>query len=483
MSFFTLLDLVTFQVYKRSHHEKRTMKNRTQKCTLTFLGGAGTVTGSKTLLEVGNTKVMIDCGLFQGIKELRLKNRAPFPVDPTTIDAIILTHAHLDHCGYIPLLVKKGFKGVIHCTSPTKELTEIILKDSAKIQEEDAERAARHKYSKHEKPEPLYTVKDVMDSLSLFVEHELNEWVKIDEQIKFELLNSGHILGSAFVNLVADGKKIVFSGDIGRTKPLILYPPKPIKEADYIIMESTYGDREHAVENEKEELRAVIQETYENRGILMIPSFAVERTQEIIYILHQLREEGNLPALPIYLDSPMGINATNVYDRFHSWQNIPNSQINQRYDSIRFIEDVDHSKAIVADEAPKIVIAGSGMIEGGRILHYLNNHMDNRRNTLLFIGYQGIGTRGRAIMEGTKEIKFFGQYRKVNCQIRSIGSLSGHGDRNEMNAWLKHFDHAPKKIFLNHGEAHQSDAFRVKIQHELNWDVTIPQLGDCIELE
>ena len=459
------------------------MKNEKKTCKLTFLGGAGTVTGSKTLLEVGGNKVMIDCGLFQGLKELRLKNRAPFPIDPTTIDAIILTHAHLDHCGYIPLLVKKGFKGAIHCTSPTKELTEIILKDSAKIQEEDAERAARHKYSKHEKPEPLYTVKDVMDSLPLFVEHDLNKWVTINEHIKFELLNSGHILGSAFVNMVANGTKIVFSGDIGRTKPLILYPPKQLKEADYIIMESTYGDREHAVENEKEELRAVIQETFENGGILMIPSFAVERTQEIIYLLHQLREEGSLPAMPIYLDSPMGINATNVYDRFHSWQNIPNSQVNHMYDSIRYIEDVEHSKTVVADEASKIVIAGSGMIEGGRILHYLNNHMDNRNNTLLFIGYQGIGTRGRAIMEGTKEIKFFGEYRKVNCQIRTIGSLSGHGDRNEMIAWLSHFNHAPKKIFLNHGEAHQSDAFRVKIQHELNWDVVIPQLGDCIVLE
>lgn len=451
--------------------------------TLTFLGGAGTVTGSKSLIEVGGKRILVDCGLFQGLKELRLKNREDFPVDPKSIDAIVLTHAHLDHCGYIPLLVKKGFKGHIHCTEPTADLTEIILKDSAKIQEEDAERANRHNYSKHEKAEPLYTIKDVLASLPLFRTHQLHQWVILNEFIKFEFLNSGHILGGAFVNMLVNDKKIVFSGDIGRAHPMLLFPPKKIEEADYIILESTYGDREHVVEDVKQELLNIIQETYDNGGILLVPSFAVERTQEIIYLMYQLAEENKLPKMPIYLDSPMGINATNTYNKYHEWQAISSYEINHMYDDVLLVEDMEQSKIIVADKRPKIVLAGSGMIEGGRMLHYLNNHLDNPNNTLLFIGYQGEGTRGRAIMEGAQEIKFFGEYRKVRCNIRSIASLSAHGDRNEMIQWLTNFTEKPKTIFLNHGEAHQSDALRVKIEHELHWNVVIPKMGDICDLD
>lgn len=458
------------------------MQHAINPVKLTFLGGAGTVTGSKTLVEIAGKRILIDCGLFQGLKELRLMNWADFPVKPSSIDAIVLTHAHLDHCGYIPLLVKKGFNGEIHCTKPTRDLTEIILKDSAKIQEEDAERAKSHHYSKHEKPEPLYTLKDALATLPLFVEHELNEWVILNEYIKFEFLNSGHILGGAFVNMKVNDKTILFSGDIGRTQPMLLYPPKKVKSADFIVLESTYGDREHSTEDVKQELLEVIMETYKNGGILMIPSFAVERTQEICYLLYQLREENKLPKMPIYLDSPMGINATNTYVNHREWQNISHYEISRMYDDVIFVEDMEQSKAIVADKHPKIVLAGSGMIEGGRILHYLNNHLENPRNTLLFIGYQGEGTRGRAIMEGSTEIKFFGEYRKVNCQIRSIGSLSAHGDRNEMIDWLKHFEQQPETIFLNHGEMHQSDALRVKIEHELGWNVVIPKLGESFFL-
>lgn len=458
------------------------MQHTTTPVKLTFLGGAGTVTGSKTLLEIAGKRILIDCGLFQGLKELRLMNWADFPVNPASIDAVVLTHAHLDHCGYIPLLVKKGFKGKIHCTKPTRDLTEIILKDSAKIQEEDAERAQRHNYSKHDKPEPLYTIKDTLAALTHFVEHELNEWVILNEYVKFEFLNSGHILGGAFVNMKVNDKILLFSGDIGRTHPMLLYPPKKVKQADFIVLESTYGDREHSTENVKQELLDVILETYKAGGILMIPSFAVERTQEICYLLYQLREEDKLPKIPVYLDSPMGINATNTYVNHREWQNISHYEISRMYDDVIFVEDMEQSKAVVADKHPKIVLAGSGMIEGGRILHYLNNHLENPKNTLLFIGFQGEGTRGRAIMEGSSEIKFFGEYRKVNCRIRSIGSLSAHADRNEMIAWLKHFEQQPETIFLNHGEMHQSDALRVKIEHELGWKVVIPKLGESFLL-
>lgn len=452
------------------------------KAKLTFLGAAGTVTGSKTLLEADGMKILIDCGLFQGLKQLRDLNRAPFIIDPSKIDAIILSHAHLDHCGYIPVLVKKGFNGDIHCTDATYDLTEIILKDSAKIQEEDADRANRYHYAKHAVAEPLYTSKDVEETLSLFVKHDFNQWVKLSPNIQFELLNNGHILGSAFVNLDVHSRKIVFSGDIGRMKPLLMYPPKKITEADYIVMESTYGDRLHEVENVKQELRDVIHHTYSKRGILMIPSFAVERTQEILYLIYQLRQSDDLPPMTVYLDSPMGVNSTKVYENYRELQNISSYDLNHMYDDVTFVSDAVESKAICMDDTPKIVLAGSGMIEGGRMLHYLNNHAGNARNTLLFVGYQGEGTRGRAILNGTSEIKFFGEYHKIRCELASISSLSAHGDQRDMMEWLKQFQTLPSTIFLNHGEPHQRDAFRVRIEHELNVPCELPEMYSEYEL-
>ena len=449
---------------------------------LTFLGGAGTVTGSKILIETNEKRVLVDCGLFQGLKELRLKNWSPFPVDPSTIDTLILTHAHLDHCGYIPLLVKKGFNGKIHCTRPTRDLAEIILLDSAKIQEEDAERANAHAYTKHKKAEPLYKVADVVDAMKQFELHELHEWIEIDNEIKFQLVNSGHILGSTFVDMRVHDKKIIFSGDIGRTKPMLLYPPKKITEADYIVLESTYGDRIHEVGNVKEQLLEIIEETFKKKGILLIPSFAVERTQELIYLLHELQEEECLPKIPIFLDSPMGINSTNVYTHYSEWQNLSHYDISRMYDNVKFINNFEQSKATVLDKHPKIVIAGSGMLEGGRILHYLYNHIENEQNTLLFMGYQGEGTRGRAIMEGSTEIKFFGEYKHVKCQVRSISSLSAHADQTEMIDWLRNFKEAPKMLFLNHGEPHQTDALRVKINFELGWEAKTPKMNESYTL-
>jgi metallo-beta-lactamase family protein len=453
-----------------------------QQPIIKFLGAAQTVTGSKTVVSFNNFNVLIDCGLFQGLKELRQLNRAEFPISPAKIDVVLLTHGHLDHCGYLPLLVKNGFKGEIHCTHPTQDLAEIILKDSAKIQEEDATRAQSHGYSKHEKAEPLYTIKDVMTCLNLFVGHDLSEWVILNNDFKFQFLNSGHIIGGAFVDLLVDSKKLLFTGDIGRLDPMLLYPPKTVKEADYVIMESTYGDRAHQETDVKTALLEVIKETVGNKGILMIPSFAVERTQEIIYLLHQLREENLLPNIPLYLDSPMGIDATRVYYEYKDWQRLSRLEIEQMYKDVFFVSDTAQSKLLVQDKKPKIIIAGSGMLEGGRILHYLNTHLENPLATLLFVGYQGQGTRGRAIMEGSTEIKFFGEYKKVLCQIRNISSLSAHADRNEMITWLKKFSKSPKRIFLNHGEPHQSDALRVKIEHELKIPVSVPHMMESFEL-
>jgi metallo-beta-lactamase family protein len=277
----------------------------------------------------------------------------------------------------------------------------------------------------------LYEVKDVEACLPLFVGHDLNEWVILNEFMKFEFLNSGHILGGAFVNLLVEGKTILFCGDIGRKEPMLLYPPKHVKEADYVVLESTYGDRNHEKSTDvKAEFLEIVNETLKNKGTLMIPSFAVERTQELIYLIYQLKQEGKFPKIDVFLDSPMGINATKVFHQYHTWQKISSKEINEMYQEIVLINDILQSKALVADNKSKIVIAGSGMIEGGRILHYLNKHIENVNDTLMFVGFQGEGTRGRSIIEGDSEIKFFGQFRKVLCNIRSISSLSSHGYAN-----------------------------------------------------
>ena len=453
------------------------------KVEIHFLGGAGTVTGSKTLIQYGEFRVLIDCGLFQGLKELRVLNRADFPVDERAIDAVILTHAHLDHCGYLPVIVKHGFKGPIHCTHPTRELTEIILMDSAKIQEEDAERANRHSYTKHKKALPLYTQKEAAKSMENFVTHDYEEWVILSPDIKFCLHNAGHILGAAIVELKVAGRRFVFSGDIGRKDPMLMYPPKKIDETDYLIMESTYGDRTHPVQDEKTELCRIVNETFDRHGILMIPSFAVERTQEVIYLLHRLREEGKIPNIPVYLDSPMGIRSTNVFTRYPEWQDVPKADLSVMYESVQFILDGEQSRAIVADRRPKIDIAGSGMLEGGRILHYLNNHGANEKNTLLFVGYQAEGTRGRSIVHGGREIKFFGEFHWLNCQVESISSMSGHGDSEEIIGWMSHLKKAPKLVFLNHGEPNQTNALRVLIETKLGFKVEVPTLNEVYYLD
>ena len=452
------------------------------KVSLQFLGGASTVTGSKTLLSTKNSQVLIDCGLFQGLKELRLKNWDPLPVEASEIDALILTHAHLDHCGYIPVLVKNGFRGTIHCTPATKELTEIILMDSAKIQEEDAERANRHNYGGHLHCKPLYTRADAHKSMQFFETHEYREWVILSQDVKFQLLNAGHILGSAMVDLIAADKKFVFTGDIGRNRPMLLYPPAKIDEADYLIIESTYGDRVHKVENVKSTLLEIIENTYNRGGILMIPSFAVERTQELIYLIFQLKEEGKLPNVPVYLDSPMGIKSTQVFDAYPEIQDLPKYVADHMFSSVQYIETYEQSKAMVADKRPKIVLAGSGMLEGGRMLHYLDNHGGNPNNTLLFVGFQAVGTRGRDLVQGTRFIKFFGEYKEMKCEIRSISSMSAHADSSEMIEWMKELNNPPNTVFLNHGEPHQTNAFRVRIETELGWNVEIPELNEEFEM-
>lgn len=444
---------------------------------LTFLGGAGTVTGSKILLESNYTKILIDCGLFQGLKELRLKNWDTLPINLNELNLVILTHAHLDHSGYIPILIKNGYKGKIYCTKATKDLTKIILLDSGKIQQEDAERANKYKYSKHQQANPLYTVNDAKISLNHFETFEPNEWHTFNDSIKFKFINSGHILGSVFVLLDVNGEIFVFSGDIGRKKPILLPQYEYIEKADYVVIESTYGNRFHKNISILDELLRYIELTFSKKGTLIIPTFSVERAQEIIYLLSILKRQNKLPKIPIYLDSPMGVNATEVYYSHTKNHTLTSEDINSMQATVQLISDVNTSKSIVNDNNPKIVLAGSGMITGGRVLHYLDKCIEDAKNSILIVGYQALGTRGRSLISGDSEVKFFGRYYKINAEVFKINTFSGHADQSELLDWLQHFKTPPKLLFINHGEPHQSQALRTKIKTSLNWKCTVAKMN------
>lgn len=454
----------------KEHCELRVMKERVPH--LTFYGAAGTVTGSKTLLSYNEKRVLVDCGLFQGLKELRGRNWKDFDIPPREIDEVIITHGHLDHCGYLPRLVKDGFNGPIHCTHPSIDLIKIILEDSAKIQEEEAERANRYGYTSHKEAKPLYPLEDVQRVLPLLVGHDYSEWVIIDPDISFQLHNAGHILGSSMVEMKVNDKTIVFSGDLGQEDPLLLESPKLIKHADYVVLESTYGDRLHPETPAIEELEAAIHAADKKNGILIIPTFAVERAQEIIYLISELKNANRIPDIPVFLDSPMGINATKVFLKYPSWHAIGEQRCKEMCHSIYIIKDAEHSRKVREDNAPKIVLAGSGMLTGGRVLHHLDKHIDNPETTLLLAGFQAEGTRGRQLQEGLHEVKFFGNWRKVKIEIHHTTGLSAHADQNDLIDWVAHIKNRPSRIFLNHGESMACHTLALKLKDTLGLEVT-----------
>ena len=438
------------------------------------LGGAETVTGSKHLLRTPELAVLIDCGLFQGLKELRLRNWAALPVNPAEIDVMVLTHAHLDHCGYIPLLVKHGFKGKIYMTPPTKELAQIILLDSAKIQEEDAEKANRGKYSKHDPAMPLYGVDDAQRCFKNFVTVDHDVYVKLSNNILFRFIRNGHILGSCFVDMDCFGKKIVFSGDIGRYNSGFLASPESIDEADFVFMESTYGDRLHDKKDPALQLAEAISNTLKHGGNVLIPAFAVGRAQEVMKILSELKESNQIPLnIPVYLDSPMAADATDILCRYPAWHKVPPAQIARMCEEITITRDYEQTRSIIEDHHPKIVIAASGMLTGGRVLEYLKYYGPKDRNAVLLMGYQAEGTRGRDLEEGKKEVKIHGKFFEVNARVVEISGLSAHGDQGEMLTWLHGFKTVPKKIFLIHGEMNAMTIFKQKIETDLHTEVQI----------
>lgn len=439
------------------------------KVTLTSIGAAGTVTGSKHLLKTPDLNILIDCGLFQGLKSLRLKNWDGFPVDVKTIDVLLLTHAHLDHCGYIPLLVKKGFRGRILMTAPTADLAEIILKDSAKIQEEDAQKANEGGYSKHKPAAPLYTVNDAEAAIAMFETVDHSVVTELSSHISFQFRKNGHILGSCCIELDCYGKHIIFSGDLGRYNSDFLLPPSSLQGADFVVMESTYGDRLHPTESPSEQLAKVINDTILNHGNVLIPSFAVGRAQEIMHLINELKLNGKIPAsLPVYLDSPMAADATDLLCKYPKWHKLSHEQCMRVCKDIIINRDYHNTKRIISEKGSKVVISASGMLTGGRVLEYLKHYVSNPANTILLIGYQAEGTRGRALQNRAHEVKLHGKFYQIKAQVIEITGLSGHADQGELMQWLKTFQKLPEKIFLVHGEPSALDALRVKIEGELN---------------
>jgi metallo-beta-lactamase family protein len=447
-----------------------------------FLGASGVVTGSKFLIETSEQNILVDCGMFQGLKALRELNWADLPVDVKSIDIVLLTHGHLDHVGYLPRLVKQGFRGKIVGTAPTLAIAEIILKDSAKIHEEEAEKANKEKYSKHQPALPFYTVEDAEKTIKLFHPEADDHWIVLTENISYRFQYNGHIIGATFIELNINGKRFVFSGDIGRTDDYLLNNPKTPEWADYLFIESTYGNKLHPEEDVESILESIIKETLHKRGNLIIPSFAVERLQTLMYILWQLYKTRRIPNIPIFIDSPMGDNVLDVFKRFPKWHRLSNEEYQAMCNHVNIVESYRETWETIDDKRSKIVIAGSGMVTGGRVLTYLQQLIDESSTTVLLVGYQAEGTRGRQLKEGVHEIRFFGKYYPVKATIKTIESLSAHADQNDLLHWMSNIKNIPETVYLIHGEPTALDAFRSKIENTYGWHVKIPQLTDVEKL-
>lgn len=461
--------------------------------SLSFHGAAGTVTGSRHLLRIGGKNILVDCGLFQGPKNLRLKNWDPFPISPVDIDLIVLTHAHIDHTGYLPRLVRQGYANPIICTHTTAQLCKYLLPDTAHLQEEEARWANKKGFSKHSPALPLFTTDDAERTLKLFKPVQFGDHFDIAPGYRLKFRPTGHILGAAYLDIKSTNKphprKIVFSGDLGRPRDEILREPSQPYNVDYLILESTYGNRRHSLEQPRAELARVINETVERGGALIIPAFSVGRTQTLLYILRELEEEKLIPELPVFVDSPMAIGATDVFrnnardlnlecrTEFLSGKNLFHPA------NLRFAQSVDESMAINRQNEPCIIISASGMLAGGRILHHLKNRLGDKQNTVLFIGYQAEGTRGRQILEGAQRIKIFGKEIPVKAHIERIEGFSGHADYQEILAWLMGFNQAPEHIFLVHGEPEASQALADRIREHFGWTVSIPTEGQQFDLD
>jgi metallo-beta-lactamase family protein len=456
-----------------------------------FLGGARSVTGSKFLLEIDHLKILVDCGLFQGLKELRLRNWAPFPINPADIDMVLLTHAHIDHTGYLPKLVKDGFGGPIICTEPTMELAKILLKDAGKLQEEEAAFAQKKGYSKHEKPQPLFTIADAEMVFSMFRPIGFEQEVDIHPNITLTAYNAGHILGAAILKLKIKGdtqvKKVVFSGDLGRFLDPLMNSPVLLPVADVLFVESTYGNRKNETHSVEHQLADAIKETFRKGGVALIPSFAVGRTQMILYYLHRLQQKGKIPSVPIYVDSPMAIDVTALYKKYSGYHRLEAMFQEEganpfHHKNLHYYQTQEASLSLNSLRTDAIIISASGMVTGGRILHHLYNRLPNQEDSVIFVGYQAEGTRGRRLLDGEPSVRMYGIDVPVKAQIHYIKGLSAHADQNELIEWMEGFNLKPKMTFLVHGEDAATAELADVIRTELGWEAIVPEYLESFEL-
>lgn len=454
-----------------------------------FLGATGTVTGSKFLLYNSSAKFMVDCGLFQGLKELRLRNWAPLPIPAVELNSVILTHAHIDHSGFFPVFVKQGFRGRAYASAPTVELCKILLPDSGFLQEEDAAFATRKGFSKHLPALPLYTYSDAMAALPYLAPISNGDVFDLGHGIKIKLIPAGHILGARFVHVTSEvpvKRTILFAGDIGRYDAIINKGPTKIKEVDYLVLESTYGNKLHPEEDIYARFENIINSTVQKGGKVLIPAFAVGRTQEIIYIIKKLQQKKKIPmSVPVYLNTPMGIDATEIYRKYADEENFFKEGIDEdsfKLPNLHLVHTQEESKMLNELAGPAIILSASGMMTGGRILHHLKAYASDPNSTLVLVGFQAEGTRGRSILDGAKSIKIHGQPIPLNCHVENITSISAHGDYEDIMKWLSGFSRPPKMTYLVHGEPEGTKAMAERIKERLGWKVTIPNYLDEVEL-
>ncbi len=449
---------------------------------LQFLGGAGTVTGSKYLLSYKDKKILVDCGLFQGLKSLRLKNWDPFPIDPSEIDAIILTHAHIDHSGYIPRLINEGFEGKIYTTPATRDLCGILLADCGYLQEEEAAYLNRSKHTKHDPALPLFTIHDAERSMQYFEVLPFGTHKKLSDHLGFQFQYVGHILGAASVVINIGDRKIAFTGDVGRMNDDIFYEPKPLPEIDYLVTESTYGNRLHSKINFLDELEKIIHESYAEKGVTLVPAFAIGRAMSIMHCLSILKKQNRIPAFPMYLNSPMATDFSDIFFRYKDLHKLSQEDCRNITSAFKYVRSTEESIALNHRKGPMLIISASGMMSGGRILHHLKAFASDPTTTIVITGFQPAGTRGEALENGASEIKIHGQYVPIKAKVRKL-DMSAHGDYGELIHWFTQSKIKPKKVFITHGEPSAADEFRRRLEETFGWKCCVPSDALKVSME